>query len=508
MPEPGVLAPETPAASSRGSRMERIAGIRDLRRHTARGMMVNSVYQLTLIGIGVLKGLIIAALLTRADYGLLGVLGLTLWTALSLKNQFGAGNKYVQQSDENQEHAFQQAFTVELIFTAAAVPVSAASVIAFALLSGSTAVLAPGLTLLALLPSIALQFPVQAFYRRMDYRRQRTLQAIDPVGGAVVTVVLAALGAGYWSFVIGLVAGSWAGAFVALRACPYRLALRLEPGVLRSYFKFSIPLLIAALAGLALFQVLYLVGSVPLGLAGLGAFTLVGNIVQFTDQADTIVTDTLYPAVCAVRDRVELLSEIFVKSNRLSLMWAVPFGVGMSLFASDLVHFALGARWQPAVPLLQIMGLVTAIHHVGYNWPAFFMARGRTWAIALGAVIPAAVVVGAGIPLMYSAGLVGLGYAFALGEVAGFATRGIMLARFFHGFRLLRHLVRAFVPTAVAAVPVLCLRALDGPERSPAAAIAVISVYLALTTVATIGLERPLLTEATGYLIRRRPQLA
>jgi len=328
------------------------------------------------------------------------------------------------------------------------------------------------------------------------------------VGGAVLTVVLAALGAGYWSFVIGLIAGSWAGAIVALRACPYRLALRLERGTLRSYVHFSVPLLIAAVAGLALFQVLYLVGSVPLGLAGLGAFTLVGNIVQFTDQADAIVTDTLYPAVCAVRDRVELLSEVFVKSNRLSLMWAVPFGVGMTLFASDLVRFVLGARWEPAVPLLEIMGLVTAIHHVGYNWPAFFMARGRTWAIALGAVIPAAVVAGAGIPLMFSAGLIGLGYAFAVGEAAGFVTRAILLARFFHGFRLLRHLVRAFVPTAIAAVPVLCLRAAAGPESTLGGAGAVLVLYVALTISATLAMERPLLGEAVGYLVRGRPQPA
>ena len=44
-----------------------------------------------------------------------------------------------------------------------------------------------------------------------------------------------------------------------------------------------------------MFQVIYLVGVGPLGLAGLGAFTLVGNIVQFTDQADNIMTKTLYP---------------------------------------------------------------------------------------------------------------------------------------------------------------------------------------------------------------------
>jgi len=58
---------------------------------------------------------------------------------------------------------------------------------------------------------------------------------------------------------------------------------------------------------------------------------------QLTDRLDAIITQTLYPAVCAVADRTELLFETFVKSNRLALMWAMPFGLGLALFAPDLV---------------------------------------------------------------------------------------------------------------------------------------------------------------------------
>lgn len=486
---------------------DRLSGIEDLRRHTARGMLVNGAYQVSLVGLATLKGLIVAAFITRSDYGTWGYVGLVLWTVLGLKDQFGAREKYLQQSDENQEHAFQRALTVELIFAAAAAPVVVIVAIAFALLTGKTAVLAPGLSLLLLLPSTALQFPVSAFYRRMNYRRQRTLQAIDPVMATVVTIVLAIIGAGYWSFVIGLLAGSWAGALVALRACPYHITLRYDRGTLRQYISFSAPLLVTAVAVLATFQVIFLVGSVPLGLAGLGAFTLAGNLVQFTDQADAIVTDTLYPAVCAVRDRIALLKEVFVKSNRLSLMWAVPFGVGITLFSSDLVHFVLGTRWAPAVPVLQIMGIVTAVHHVGYNWAAFFKARGSTWPIAVTGVVGAAVVIGAGVPLMYSAHLVGLAYAFALAEVVGLFLRGFLLARFFEGFRILRHLLRSFAPTVVAAAPILVIRAASGHEHGLLAALLLFVLYVALTVWATAVFERSLLREAVGYLLAKRPQL-
>src|SRR3954463_14633184 len=89
---------------------DRLRGITDLRRHTARGMVVNSAYQVILVGVSALRGVVVAAFLTPGDYGIWAMVGLTMWTALGLKNVFGAGEKYVQQSEADQERAFQRAF--------------------------------------------------------------------------------------------------------------------------------------------------------------------------------------------------------------------------------------------------------------------------------------------------------------------------------------------------------------------------------------------------------------
>jgi O-antigen/teichoic acid export membrane protein len=379
-------------------------------------------------------------------------------------------------------------------------------VVAVAVASGRSEVLAPGLLLLLLLPATVLQFPIAIFYRRLDFRRQRILEATNPIVAILVTVGLAANGAGYWSFVIGTLAGAWSQALVVLRVCPHPPALRYDPGTLRQYATFSTPLLLTGLAVLAEFYVIYLVGSKALGVAGLGAFTLAGNLVQFTDQADAIVTETLYPAVCAVKERVALLSEIFVKSNRLSLFWAVPFGIGMALFASDLVRLILGPRWLPAVPVLEILGVVTAVHHVGYNWAAFVKARGTTWPIAVSALVGATVIIGSSIPLMYTYHLVGLALAFAFGELAGFSVRGIWISRLFTRVSILTQLLRAFAPTAIATAPILALRGIAGTEKTLPAAIAVFTFYVIATIVATLALERPLLREAFEYMLRRRPE--
>jgi O-antigen/teichoic acid export membrane protein len=486
----------------------RFGEVLSLRRHAARGTIVNGAYQVGLAGLSVLRGLAAAALVSRTDYGLWGLLGLALWTVLGLK-QLGVNDKYIQQSEPDQQVAFQRAFTMELIFAAVALPVIAVVVLALAAITAHPALVAPGLALGLAVPGVALQFPVWTFYRRMEFRRQRTLQAVDPVIAAIVTVLLAALGAGYWSLVIGTIAGAWAGAIVAVRASSYPLAIRYDRGTLRRYVGFSAPLLIGGLSVLTMFYVIYLAGNHLIGLAGLGAFTIVGNLVQFTDRADTIITETLYPALCAVQDRIDVLYEAFVKSNRLALMWAMPLGVGVSLFADPLVQFVLGEKWELAVGLLQIMGIVTAVHHIGFNWTAFFRARGVTRPVAVSGLVTSAAVIGAGIPLMESDGVVGLGWAFAIGEVASMIVRMRYLGSLFAGFNPLLHMARAIWPTAIAAGAILALRAAGASDATLALAVGQLVIYLVVTAVATVAFERQLLREAFGYFgIRlQRPAL-
>jgi O-antigen/teichoic acid export membrane protein len=150
------------------------------------------------------------------------------------------------------------------------------------------------------------------------------------------------------------------------------------------------------------------------------------------------------------------------------------------------------------------MGIVTAVHHVGYNWSAFVQARGITWPVAVSGVVVCATVIAAGIPLMYSHGPLGLAYAFAIGECVSLAIRGVWLTRFFEGVSILTQLWRGLAPAALAAGFVLLERALLGADGTPAHAIAVLLMYLLVCVGATYLLERRLLREAVGYMLSRR----
>jgi O-antigen/teichoic acid export membrane protein len=298
--------------------------------------------------------------------------------------------------------------------------------------------------------------------------------------------------------------GAWAAAGVAILYSPFKLRLRYDRGTLRSYASFSWPLFASSGASVVLAQSAVFTAQADLGLAATGVIALAANISSFTDRVDELVTGTLYPAICAVRDRTALLYESFVKSNRLALMWAVPFGTALTLFASDLVSFGIGERWRPAVVVIQVFGLLAAVNHIGFNWTAYFRAQAETKPIAVASVAAMVAFLAIGIPLLLLFGLPGFAAGVATQGLVHLAFRAYYLQRFFQGFAFLRHAVRAFLPTLPAVAVVLLLRLFEGGDRTLPMALGELCLYTAATAAATWYLESPLLREALGYL-RARP---
>jgi polysaccharide transporter, PST family len=263
--------------------------------------------------------------------------------------------------------------------------------------------------------------------------------------------------------------------------------------------RFSWPLLVATGTGMLIPQLAMVVGSRELGLAGAGIITLAGLVITYTDRVDQLITSTLYPAICRVKDRTDVLFEAFVKSNRLALMWGVPFGVGVALFADDLVSYGLGDEWRDAVPLLQVFGLIAALNHVGFNWNAFYSARGDTRPMAIVGPIGLATFVLVTIPLTVAYELDGFAIGMAALTVVMTFVRTHFIKRLFPAFRMGAYIARAAAPTVPAAAVVLLARAVV-PDRSLAIAIAEVVLYMLVTVAATWFLERPLLREAMSYL--------
>jgi O-antigen/teichoic acid export membrane protein len=476
-----------------------------LRARAARGTIINTAFSVGLHTIGFFKSFAVAALLTTTEYGVWGILVISIGTLTWLKD-VGINDKFIQQEEGDQELAFQKAFTLEAIADGLLFVLITALLPVFVLIYGEWDLLLPGLVIMATFPAMPLRASIWVYYREMRFARQRAMEAIDPLVSLVVTIVLAIAGFGYWSLVLGYFAGAWVTAIAAVAFSPYKLAWRYDRATMREYFSFSWPLLASNGSVILIPQLGMIVGEAKLGLSGAGYISLAGTIATYTDKVDAILSETLYPAVCRVRDRAELLLEAFVKTNRLDLMWGIPFGVAVALFAPDLVDFAIGDKWEPAVGLLQVLALTSAANHFGYNWTVFLRAIGDTKPIAKTSFVVVAVFLVTAVPLLAIYGLEGYAVGMAIMVAVSLVARGYYLRKLFPTYNFALEAARAVAPVVPAAGAVLGLRLIESGDRTLALAIGEGVLFVALTVIATWFTERGLLREMIGYLRgRSRP---
>jgi len=471
-----------------------------LRAAVARGGVVNALFLSGAEALVLLQGLLATALLGPQAIGLYGVVTTTAMAIVALR-RVGIDEAYVQQEAEHEEAEFQRAFSVELAIGLVAALLIAVLAPVLAAAYDDDRLLALTLAVAYLPVAFSLQAPQWIFFRRMEYLRLRALQAVVPLVTVGVTVPLLLAGVGVWSLVIGPFCGNAAAVVAAQRASPYRLRLRPDREAARRYLRFSWPIFATALATLFVAQGQIAVFGISDGLAAAGWMTLAATLARYADRADQILATTIYPAIVRVRDRIAVLEELFAKSNRLALMWALPFGVGLALFGADLIDFVLGDDWAPAAVLVGGLAVATALQQLGYNWFAFYRARGSSWPQA----VESAAFAGAFAALALPGALAWGTWGFVAGRLATtgcvLAVRRVYVRRLLPGVSLLALAARAAAPVLIATVPVLALRlALWGGERPLVQALAELVLWLGLLAAATLRLERPLLAELRGYL--------
>ena len=468
----------------------------ELRRRTLRGVVVTSGFMIAIDGLALIQGLVVTRLLGPSEIGLYGIVSTFVVSIVALK-RVGIDEAFVQQEEPDQEAEFQRAFTLELLLGTVFTALICALAPAVAAVYRDSRLLPLTLALAYLPLTFALQAPMWIFFRRMDYARQRSLQATQLLVGLIVTVPLAAAtGLGVWSIVIGQVGGYMAAVAVGLAVSPYRLRLRFERASARRYLRFSGPVLVTTLGALAIAQGQVLAFKLHAGLAAAGFITLAVTLTRYVDRADQIVTSSIYPAICAIQDRPDAQEELFVKSNRATLAWVLPFSAGVVLFAPDLVSLVLGDRWQPAVVLLQGLAVAGAIQQLGFNWFSFYRARGETGPPAVEAVVGALAFLVLAVPGLLVDGSDG----FVIGRVAAVViatgVRWFYVRRLLPGVRASGLLAPALIPLAQATIAVMAVRlATWGGDRELWQALVEAAVFVGVYAISVWHRERALIGE-------------
>ncbi len=329
-------------------------------------------------GIQFITSILLARLLTPAEFGLVGMIVVFLAVATSFVDS-GFSSALIQRkelTEEDKTSVF--LFNISAGLGMAAVMYGAAPWIArfYAqpILTGLTRLLALNLFIQA---CGSVQFALLS--RRLDFKTQwKVGMAATAVSGAVA-VALAWRGYGVWSLAIQANISALIMTLLVWFLVPWRPSRRGSIKSLRSMFGFGSRVLASGLLNTVFERVqLLLIGKV-FGPVDLGYYTRAYTTQQAPASLfQTIVSKVTFPMFSTIAHDRERLKAAMRKCLTTIGAMVIPMMVGLALMARPAVIVLFGAKWLPCVPYLRILALAGALYPLHVANLDVLMAAGRS----------------------------------------------------------------------------------------------------------------------------------
>lgn len=197
------------------------------------------------------------------------------------------------------------------------------------------------------------------FRRDLNFRMDFVTGLLTKVFSVVPTLILVLIYRNYWALVAGTLVGSACEAMLSYVLHPYRPRLSLSRW--REFASYSIWMTPANIAGYLnkkadVFIVGYL-GST----AQMGAYNVAAELSQIaTGELAQPMMRAIYPNFAKLKDNIEELARAFEKVLHTVMVLGFGFGLGTAAVADDLVHLLLGNQWGYAVPVLRWLAVCGA----------------------------------------------------------------------------------------------------------------------------------------------------
>jgi len=326
--------------------------------------------------IGFVSTLVLARILTPADFGLVA-LGTTILVIVTAVTDMSLAQALIHHQNPEDDH-FHTAWTLNAcrglvlaaLMAAAAHPLAALYTeprlegLIYAL---AFSVLVGGLTN----PRIILLSKQLVFWQ--DF----LLSVSERLVAVVVSIGVALYFRSYWALVAGAVAGQFAAVIISYAIVPFRPKMVWNRA--RELWSFSIWLTLGQAMNTINWRFDQLLIGHYLGRSILGAYAVGDNLAQIpTREAIAPLTHTLFPAFSRIADDKARLAAGYERAQGLVTAIALPVGVGFGLLAEPMVLAMMGEKWRAAIPIIQALSAVFALQTLGSLVQPLGMATGAT----------------------------------------------------------------------------------------------------------------------------------
>jgi PST family polysaccharide transporter len=330
----------------------------------------------------------LARLLKPSDFGLVGLAGIYLGL-VGMVTEFGLGTSILALRDLDR-HRVAQLNTVALglgLTGAAATWIAAVPMGRF--------FNAPALPLVMLALSATFLMgslrtvPVALLQKELRFRTLGLIEALQATVTIAASLVLAALGKGYWSLVFNNIIGTAVGTALLHLVRPHPFAVpRLSH--LGESLGFSTRVLVSRLSWYVYSNSDFAVAGRVLGLNALGLYRYAWEIASVpVDKITALVTRVTPAFVARLQADPKALRRIVLRLTEGLLLVTLPASIGMALVADHFVLVAFGEKWAGAALPLALLSIFTSFRSVVTMLPQVLTVRGETRMLMWNGVVTA-----------------------------------------------------------------------------------------------------------------------
>lgn len=301
---------------------------------------------------------VMARLLTPEDYGLVGA-ALIVVNFANLFSQLGVGPALVQRPTLEERH-IRTGFSMFILF----------GLLSGGLIAGGAPLIANFFQEPKLVPILwvaALAFPLQGLgavptallTRELKFRRIASINVITFfVGQGVVGIILAWLGYGPWSLVLGQMTQFVLNVIIVLFVQPFTKKPQFEREAFRELIFFGGGLTLGQLLAYVAENGDYAVVGRWLGSTALGIYNRAFNLLILPASFFGAVLDqVLFPSMAKIQDDQERLQMAFNYGMSLVALVMLPVTVVAIVLAPEVIAVMLGPAWGEVVLPFQILAV-------------------------------------------------------------------------------------------------------------------------------------------------------
>lgn len=233
---------------------------------------------------------------------------------------------------------------------------------------------------------LSFYFPLSALGNIQDHLLRKELSFAKKfipdlaraLSKGIVSIVMALMGFGAWSLIIGQLSGPLLAAITLWIIYPWRPGFRFFRLWVKRLLGYGTKLVMVGVLGTAIGNIDYLLIGRYLGAEALGVYTLAFRLPDMlVTQLCNLVSQVTYPLYSKLQDDPQALVRGFLKTTQYISLLTLPIGLGIALVASPLVLVVFGQKWVDSIPVLRAISLYSVFQSLFYSAGIIYKAQGK-----------------------------------------------------------------------------------------------------------------------------------